>query len=164
MSEEAPVDASASAGVAFAKGTILEKEEISTAADVRMESFFDDADVVIEAMASTTVATTKEIPVEALVPPSGLVSTEESTPVVSDVELSPNEGPEEILEDSNDEPIMKTRVPDSDDASDNELDTKAIVIETPEEPKVATISVESTAPIPIGLEAYVIFILGSIAY
>lgn len=40
------------------------------------------------------------------------------------MELSPNEGPKEILEDSNDEPIMKTRVPDSDDASDDELDTR----------------------------------------
>lgn len=71
--------------------------------------------------------------------------------------------------------------------------SRYVVIETPEEPKVATISVESTAPIPAGLgnspsssffvfsfssfllpfpliffislpEAYVIFILGSIAY
>ena len=39
---------------------------------------------------------------------------------VLDVELSPNEGPKEALEDSDDEPIMKTRV------SNNEPDTKAM--------------------------------------
>jgi len=84
ISEEAPIDASASAGVAFAKGTVLEKEEISTAVDVRMESFFDDADVVVGAMAFAIVATTKEIPVKAPVPSSGPVSTKESTHVVGE--------------------------------------------------------------------------------
>ena len=75
ISEKAPVDASASAGVAFAKGTVLEKEEISAITDVHMESFFDDADVVVGAMASTIVATTKEIPIKAPIPPLGPVST-----------------------------------------------------------------------------------------
>ena len=79
MSEEAPIDASASAGVASIEGIVLEKEEISTAANVCMESFFDGADVIAEAMASATIATTKEIPVKALVPLSRLVSAEQST-------------------------------------------------------------------------------------
>ena len=84
MSEEAPIDASASAGVASIEGIVLEKEEISTAANVCMESFFDGADVIAEAMASATIATTKEIPVKALVPLSRLVSAEQSTPVVGE--------------------------------------------------------------------------------
>ncbi|KAK9998167.1 hypothetical protein SO802_017770 [Lithocarpus litseifolius] len=58
--------------------------DASGAADVRMESFFDGVHVVVEAMASASVATTKEIPVEDLVPPLGLVSTEENTPVVGE--------------------------------------------------------------------------------
>ena len=45
---------------------------------------------------------------------------------VLDVELSPNEGPKEVLEDSDDEPIMKMRVSNSNDASDDEPDTKAM--------------------------------------
>ena len=75
ISEKAPVDASASVGVAFAKGTVLENEEISAITDVHMESFFDDADVVVGAMASTIATTTKEIPIEAPIPPLGPVST-----------------------------------------------------------------------------------------
>ena len=84
ISEKDPIDASASPGVAFAKGTILEKEEISAVVDVHMESFFDDADVVVGAMASATVATNKEIPVEAPIPPSGPISTKESTYVLGE--------------------------------------------------------------------------------
>ena len=43
-----------------------------------------------------------------------------------DVELSPDEGFEEFLEDSDDEPVIKTRISDFDDASNEELDTEAM--------------------------------------
>ena len=43
-----------------------------------------------------------------------------------DVELSLNEGSNEVLNDSNDEPVIKMRVSDSDDAFDDEPDTEAI--------------------------------------
>ena len=45
-----------------------------------------------------------------------------------DVELAPNEGSEEILKDSDDEPTMKTRISNSEDASDEELNTEAMDI------------------------------------
>lgn len=43
-----------------------------------------------------------------------------------DVEFSSNEGFEEVLKDSNDELIMKTRIFYSNDASDNEPDIEAM--------------------------------------
>lgn len=43
------------------------------------------------------------------------------------VELSLDEGPEEVLEDSYDELVIKIRVSDSDDAFDDEPDIEAIV-------------------------------------
>lgn len=45
---------------------------------------------------------------------------------VPDVELSPDKGSDEVHEDSDDEPIVKTRVSNSDDASDDEPNTKAM--------------------------------------
>lgn len=42
------------------------------------------------------------------------------------MELSPNKGSNEVHEDSDDEPIVKTRVSDFDDASDDEPDTEAM--------------------------------------
>lgn len=42
------------------------------------------------------------------------------------VELSLDEGPEEVLEDSYDELVIKIRVSDSDDAFDDEPDIEAI--------------------------------------
>lgn len=45
-----------------------------------------------------------------------------------DVELSPNEGFEEFLEDSDDKPIIKTRISDFDDTFDEELDIGAMVM------------------------------------
>ena len=200
MSEEAPVDASASASVASIKGTIPQKENIFTATYVHIESFFDGANAITKAMASAIIATTRETSTKALVPPSGLVSAEESTlvvgeairesvpistelstpskgdvplmvtqteraspvnltPIIStsdlsttlsqavkgrsslvvtpssilipttqvpDVGLSLNEGSNEVLKDSNDEPVIKMRVSDSDDAFDDEPDTEAI--------------------------------------
>jgi len=43
-----------------------------------------------------------------------------------DVELSPDEGFEEFLEDSDDEPITKTRISDFDDAFNEEPNTEAM--------------------------------------
>ena len=42
------------------------------------------------------------------------------------MELSLDEGSNEVLEDSDDKPIIKMRVSDSDDAFDDEPDTEAI--------------------------------------
>nr|POF13422.1 hypothetical protein CFP56_22941 [Quercus suber] len=41
VGEEAPVEASVSAGMASTKGMVLEKEEVSTATNIPMEGFFD---------------------------------------------------------------------------------------------------------------------------
>lgn len=65
--------------MSFTEGTIPKKEEISTVANIHMESFFNGVDAISKPTASDTVVTTREIPVEALAPPSGLVSVEEST-------------------------------------------------------------------------------------
>ena len=43
-----------------------------------------------------------------------------------DIEMSPNEAFDDVLEDSDDEPIVKTRVSDSEDLSIEEID--AIVV------------------------------------
>ena len=47
---------------------VPEKEEVSTASDTSMEGFFNSANVITEAMASATVAITREVSVEGLVP------------------------------------------------------------------------------------------------
>ena len=57
--------------------------------------------------------------------PSSILS---SATQMHDVELAPNKGSEEILEDSDDEPTMKTRISNSEDASDEELNTEAMDI------------------------------------
>ena len=57
--------------------------------------------------------------------PSSILS---SATQMHDVELSPNEGSEEILEDSDDELAMKTRISFSEDTSDKVLDIEAIDI------------------------------------
>ena len=58
-----------------------------------------------------------------VVTPSSILT---STTQVPDVELSLDEGSNEVLEDSDDEPVIKIRVSDSDDAFDDEPDTEAI--------------------------------------
>ena len=42
---------------------VPEKEEVSVASDTSMEGFFDSADVITEAMASATIAATREVSV-----------------------------------------------------------------------------------------------------
>ena len=46
MSEEALVEVNAGVGMAFTRGTIPKKEDISTAVNIHMESFFDGADAI----------------------------------------------------------------------------------------------------------------------
>lgn len=48
-----------------------------------------------------------------------------------DVEVSPEVGSKEILEDSDDELVVKTRISDSNDASNEESDTEAMGISSP---------------------------------
>lgn len=48
-----------------------------------------------------------------------------------DVEVSPEVGSKEILEDSDDELVVKTRISDSNDASNEESDTEAMGICSP---------------------------------
>jgi len=59
-----------------------------------------------------------------------LVVTPSSIPIfatqVPDMELSPDKGSKEVLEDSDDESVIKMRVSDSYDAFDDEPDTKAM--------------------------------------
>lgn len=62
MSKDAPIEANASTGMASTEGTIPKEEEVPATTDIPMEGFFDHADVIAETMASTTVATTKEVP------------------------------------------------------------------------------------------------------
>lgn len=62
MSEDAPIEANASTGMASTEGTIPKEEEVLATTDIPMEGFFDHADVIAETMASATVATTKEVP------------------------------------------------------------------------------------------------------
>lgn len=81
MSEEAPIEANASTGMASTEGTIPKEEEVPATTDIPMEGFFNHADVIVETMASATVATTKEVLAYALVPPSRSVSTKESSPI-----------------------------------------------------------------------------------
>ena len=65
----------------FCSGFVTEKEEVSAATDIPMEGFFDGADIIAEAMASTMVAATREVLVEALVPLSGPVFAEEGVSI-----------------------------------------------------------------------------------
>lgn len=51
--------------VVSTEGNVIEKEEVFVASNASIEGFFDDVDVITEAMASATVATTREISVEA---------------------------------------------------------------------------------------------------
>ena len=54
-------------------------EEAPATTGVPIEGFFDGANVVAKAMASASTATAQGAPAESRVPPSELVSTEEST-------------------------------------------------------------------------------------
>ena len=54
-----------------------------------------------------------------------------------DVEVSPEVGSKEILEDSDDELVVKTRISDSNDASNEESDTEAMGISSPPLPFLA---------------------------
>ena len=54
-------------------------EEAPTTTSAPMEGFFDRVNVVAEAMASASVATTQGAPTETLVLPSEPIPTEEST-------------------------------------------------------------------------------------
>ena len=47
------------------------------------------------------------------------------------MEVSPEVGSKEILEDSDDELVVKTRISDSNDASNEESDTEAMGISSP---------------------------------
>ena len=84
MSKEAPIEASVGAGVAFAESTIFE-EEAPTTVDIPLKGFFDGADVIAEAMASATTATTKEVSVEVPIPPSRPILAKEGTPIEEDL-------------------------------------------------------------------------------
>ena len=54
-------------------------EKAPTTTGIPIEGFFDGVNVVAKAMAPASTATAQGAPAEARVPPSELVSTEEST-------------------------------------------------------------------------------------
>ncbi|KAL0001492.1 hypothetical protein SO802_015273 [Lithocarpus litseifolius] len=85
-------------------------KEAPSVVGIPMEGFFDEADVMAEAMASASTATAQGAPAKTLAPPFEPVSTKEN--------LSFDEGSKELFEDSKDEPIVKKRVSDFDEASD----------------------------------------------
>ncbi|KAK9998035.1 hypothetical protein SO802_017638 [Lithocarpus litseifolius] len=103
---------------------------------------------------------------------SSLVVTPSSIPSFTtqglDADLSSNEGSKEGLEDSEDEPIMKTRVSDSDgDNNSGEQEAEAMATDIPEEPKttvslampIAPVSVALIAPTPMGPGIFFFFFL-----
>ncbi|KAK9998165.1 hypothetical protein SO802_017768 [Lithocarpus litseifolius] len=85
---------------------------------------------------------------EAVKDGSSLAITPSSIPTSTtrgpDADLSLEEGSKEVLENS-DEPVVKTRISDSNEASDDEHKIEAVVTITPEEPKVAAVSIEPIA-------------------
>ncbi|KAL4654020.1 hypothetical protein ACB092_01G348000 [Castanea dentata] len=82
---------------------------------------------------------------------SSLVVTPSSIPSFAtrglDADLFSDEGSEEVLEDSDDEPTMKKRVSDSDEKDSGEHETKAMDI--PEEPETAANIAMPIASIPV---------------
>lgn len=60
-SEETPIGPTIGTDIISAKGNVSKKEKASAVADTPMEGFFDDANIIAEAMASATTATTREV-------------------------------------------------------------------------------------------------------
>jgi len=65
MSREAPIGPTIGTMVVSTEGNVIEKEEVSVASKASIKGFFDDADVIAEAMAFATVATTRKVSIEA---------------------------------------------------------------------------------------------------
>ena len=53
--------------MAFIEGIVFGKEEVSAATGIPMEGFFDSFDIIVKAMASATIATTREVLAETYV-------------------------------------------------------------------------------------------------
>ncbi|KAL4654023.1 hypothetical protein ACB092_01G348000 [Castanea dentata] len=104
----------------------------------------------MDALARSTIrwATSTE---KAVKDGSSLVVTPSSIPSFAtrglDADLFSDEGSEEVLEDSDDEPTMKKRVSDSDEKDSGEHETKAMDI--PEEPETAANIAMPIASIPV---------------
>lgn len=81
MSEEALIKLTVNMTTVSTEGTVPKKEEIPMAINTSMGGFFVGADIIAEAMASATVAASKEVSAKSLVPPSKPISIEEDNSI-----------------------------------------------------------------------------------
>ena len=73
LSEENPTGPTVGMEAVSAEGNVFKGEKVSAIADTPMEGFFDSADIFVEAMASTPIAATREVSIEASISPTGPV-------------------------------------------------------------------------------------------
>ncbi|KAL0010437.1 hypothetical protein SO802_005545 [Lithocarpus litseifolius] len=117
ISEGVTADPVLSVEVVFVAASIFAERKDSATTDTPMEKFPTETDII---------ADTKISAINAVGGGPSLVVTLSSIPSsateMPDIVMSPNEASDDVLEDSDDKPIVKTRVFDSEDLSIEEID------------------------------------------